>query len=98
MKETLEQLTTGKQRLIDKGWFQGNNRKAGQHCAFTALPTCASLETIRALYVALPKNHLRRYPSSDKPTVAIIAFNDNPKTTEKDILDLYDRAIAWEKV
>lgn len=93
----LEQLATGKQNLIDRGWFQGNNRKAGQHCAFTALPTCAFPETVRALYDALPKNHPRRYSSSDKQTVAIIAFNDNPATTEKDILDLYDRAIAWEK-
>ena len=93
----IEKLNIGKQNLIDKGWFQGTNREVGQHCALTALPLDLSLETVHTLYAALPKNHLRRYPSSDKPTVAIIAFNDNPATTEKDILDLYDRALAWEK-
>ena len=100
MKETLEQLKAGRQRLVTKGWVKGVNTHRKENCVLTALPGYAKpvvpdslLRTENALYNALP---VERRRDDGGAVVSLIRYNDAPATALDDILALYDRAIEAE--
>lgn len=67
-------------------WCQGvSSNDKGQHCALNAC---------YATGADTPFSHVTSYLFRALPYGrSVIAFNDNPKTTHKDIMDLFDRAI-----
>lgn len=93
----LEALRAGRERLAKGPWAQGgivlNDRDRGYVCAVTALPTWE-------------QSHARDHDLHAKclclliaaagllPDVALSEYNDDPTTRKRDILRIYDRAIA----
>lgn len=86
---TLNNLKTARQRLIEYGWIQGDygNQDTGfcavgavRHACHGAWEAAYSLEELR-------KN-------MKGPFLSVVGFNDSPLTDKVAVLDLFDRTIA----
>lgn len=100
-------LLEGKEK-IEKGWFQGKSvakgRKngpeynsysaAGLTCAWLAVlgNTTEHEKAIKVLALLVPEWAWKG--ATNNSDDALIFFNNDSTTTQKDVLDLYDKALA----
>ena len=85
-------LINTRTRLVTGRWIQGSpNHVVRTYCAVTA-PQPGSVFD-EDLYLHLHSHLPTEYKDTNNEISAIIAFNDNPKTTLEDVLALYDAAI-----
>lgn len=82
---------------IVTGWCQGSEALGGKkHCAMTAFNGSDRSDWVPALdylHQALP-DEWRQKPYISN-TLKFVRFNDDPTTTKQDVLDWFDRAIAF---
>ena len=86
--------------FIEKGWTQGAGARDKYECHVSAKdPDARSWCALGALDAVNPDGYIRlleiwAYLNSLVDTSCVDEFNDYEDTTQKDVLDLYDRAIT----
>lgn len=104
------ELLRGARALIARGWCQHAYRNGDKYCALGALNACCVIagSHYAAIHEAPAAGapyfdpdaliQLEMGLTGEKCTVSdlriITTFNDSPTTTQADVLQLYDRAIA----
>lgn len=99
-KTSTDVLRSAKQLLIDVGWVKNQSYRTDEHgkniayCASGAVSFTGGSDLIKARYRAYQRLNKA---AGKKFHFSIVALNDHPHTSKKQVLAVFDRAINSTK-